>query len=232
MPARGTARGIWAQNPSSFNLFSLPWVWMVDAQQPGTLVGGSVADWPDLIGGNDPVQANPVLRPVWLATGFNGRPTVRSDGINDILQTMPFAIPQPFELWFVGKWNGVGPPASIQRLFDGVLAAFRIQRNIADLYNSFAGAAAAVAFPASSDSRYSIGTLFNGAASEFVLAGSITNVNLGANDPGGIALFSSIAGTVPAPADLSWAAIANRALTINERTLLRAALNQQWGPLV
>lgn len=54
-----------------------------------------VSSWKDVVGGYDAVQAIGASKPLWSATGFNGRPCVIPDGIDDemTLAPVPAGIP-------------------------------------------------------------------------------------------------------------------------------------------
>lgn len=54
-----------------------------------------VSSWKDVVGGYDAVQAIGASKPLWSATGFNGRPCVIPDGVDDemTLAPVPAGIP-------------------------------------------------------------------------------------------------------------------------------------------
>jgi len=56
-----------------------------------TLDGTSVDQWRDKSGNSRHASASSTARPVYASTGFNGKPTVQFDGVNDQLDLVQFA---------------------------------------------------------------------------------------------------------------------------------------------
>lgn len=72
------------------------------------LVGGAVRTWTDYANGAAPTQGLGASRPAYGLSGFNGRPVITPDGVDDqlTLSVMPSSIPRgatPFEVWVI--WN-------------------------------------------------------------------------------------------------------------------------------
>jgi len=101
--------------------------WDAEASSSLTLAGSNVTTWTDCKNGHAPTQAISGSKPLWSATGFNGRPAVIFDGVDDylsILGTIPF--PQgtdPCELWAITDFAaGNAVTSSIIGWGDGVNA--------------------------------------------------------------------------------------------------------------
>jgi hypothetical protein len=72
-----------------------------------------VSVWADQSGhGRDAVQASAANQPLYLATGANGAPTVAFDGVDDLMVTPSFTLPQPFGVWAVAKVTPQSPSAN------------------------------------------------------------------------------------------------------------------------
>lgn len=79
--------GLWTPANTTTDL----WLDAADATTI-TTVSGAVSQWNDKSGNaRNASQSTPGNRPSYQATGFNGKPTVRFDGINDQLDLVQFA---------------------------------------------------------------------------------------------------------------------------------------------
>ena len=89
--------------------------WYDASQITGLSDGEAVSVWPDASGnGRD---ANGASAPLFKTGILNGKPVVRFDGVDDVLQTGAWtAIAQPNTIFFVG--SGIG--ADNQYAFDGI----------------------------------------------------------------------------------------------------------------
>lgn len=90
--AAATQGGAWSPAALGASLYAL---W--DAERPDLVTesGGGVSSWKDAVGGYDAVQATSGKRPTYSLTGFNGRPVVTADGVDDMLEvaTLPGSLP-------------------------------------------------------------------------------------------------------------------------------------------
>jgi hypothetical protein len=193
-----------------------------------------VQEWPDLVGSHPPLQGVPANQPLWLPDEFNGRPTVQGDGLASFMATAAWAVAQPYELWVVANW--IGPGGVVERLFHSLGASVYLQRaGAGTAAQIYAGSGVRTAgFAGTANDEQSIGAYYDGAASELIMGGvPYGGVNLGTNGLAGFTLFANKTGTAYyVPGNLSWAAIAGRKLTADERLLLRADLDERWGPLL
>lgn len=87
--------------------FSTPWtpaslgasllaLWDAERSDLVTRSGGAVSSWQDVVGGYEAAQAAGGAQPGYSAGGFNGRPVIVGDGIDDELSLG--AIPGPLQL--------------------------------------------------------------------------------------------------------------------------------------
>lgn len=78
--------------------------WDAEDSASLSLAGSAVTAWADRKGGYAPAQATAGNRPVFSATGFNGRPCVTFDGVDDYLEMTPAPAvfptgSDPCEIW-------------------------------------------------------------------------------------------------------------------------------------
>lgn len=90
-------------SPVALGSSLLAW-WDAEVSSSLTTSGGNVVTWADLVGGYAPTQAVGGSRPAYSASGFNGRPVVTFDGVDDelTLTGVPSGIPTgatPCEMW-------------------------------------------------------------------------------------------------------------------------------------
>lgn len=82
--------------------------WDPEERASLTLSGGAVSTWVDYVNGVAPTQALGASRPAYGTSGFNSRPIITPDGVDDqlTLTGVPSSIPtgaSSFEVWCV--WN-------------------------------------------------------------------------------------------------------------------------------
>jgi hypothetical protein len=90
--------------PDEFLGASLLGFW--DAERAGTItqIGGAVSAWADVVAGYTVTQAGASAKPVLSATGFNGRPVITFDGVDDFLEMAAVPFPTgaaPCEIWIL-----------------------------------------------------------------------------------------------------------------------------------
>lgn len=72
-----------------------------------------VSAWADQSGhGRDATQGAAASQPLYLSTGCNGAPSVAFDGIDDLMTTVSFTLPQPFGVWMVAKVTPQSPSSN------------------------------------------------------------------------------------------------------------------------
>lgn len=115
--------------------------WDPEERASLTLSGGAASTWADYVNGVAPTQALGSSRPAYGSSGFNGRPIVTPDGIDDQLAAtgVPASIPTgatPFEAWVIWNQTKLVADAVIRIALGwgggiGATAAnFGIQRNV------------------------------------------------------------------------------------------------------
>ena len=94
-----------------------------DAERGGdlTLSGGAVTAWASARNGYLAVQATSAARPLWSATGFNGRPGVSFDGIDDELTYEGVGLfpigATPCEIWWLGSQDAPASDTGVRYAF-------------------------------------------------------------------------------------------------------------------
>lgn len=79
-----TGQGGGAWSPARLGASLLGW-WDAERADKLTLSGSSVTTWADIVGGYAATQALGAAKPTYSATGFNGRPGIPFDGVDDEL---------------------------------------------------------------------------------------------------------------------------------------------------
>ncbi len=91
LPGRPFLGGAWT--PFRLGAALLAW-WDAEEQSSFTLAGGLVSAWRDRVGGASATQGTTAAKPAWSAAGFNGRPCVTFDAVDDeLLATRPASFP-------------------------------------------------------------------------------------------------------------------------------------------
>ncbi len=88
----------------------LPALWL-DADDAGTITlnGSNVSQWRDKSGkGRNASQGTAANQPAYVTGSYNGKPTVRSDGLNDFLSITPFSVSAGIRAY--GVINPRNPP--------------------------------------------------------------------------------------------------------------------------
>lgn len=118
-PATQTSNSFTVFNPMLVATLTSMW----DAEDTGKITqsGGIVSTWtsstPDAIA---LTQGTAGFRPTYNATGFNGRPAVIADGVDDFLRTSGVFTPvgaTPEEFWYVGSQDRPTSTAGVNFVF-------------------------------------------------------------------------------------------------------------------
>lgn len=215
-------------------------VFRVRASENITLAGGFVSGWGDQAEvPHNLVNANVGLQPLFVAAGRNGRPCVRSDGVDDFLTTATGA-----------NVVGAGPYTMVVVMQDatGVGATIALDYGTGTLANGFAiiinggnqrsiphiGVLDHVDAAATTDAEVWVSTAsnaavalrVNGANQALTNAGSPAMTNPGAN--GRITLFKSLAGA-PWAGDIYEVILYNRALSASEIAQVEGYANEWYA---
>lgn len=120
--------------PAALGTSLLGWF---DAERPDklTLNGSTVQTWTDIAGGLAPTQATASLQPAYSATGFNNRPSVTPDGVDDFLNVESCPFPGVCEVWALVDQKALAADTTVRVIisFGGTLSASRtsVQRSVA-----------------------------------------------------------------------------------------------------
>jgi len=193
-----------------------------------TLNVGNVSDWGDQSGlGNHLTQGTAGNQPLFVASGLNGKPTVRFDGAGDTLKAAPFTLNQPMTLSLVYKSITVGVSAVNDHITDGnTLDSCGLLSDTAsgsETY-TFAGGVGNLVSPVLANGVFAyVDGLINGASSSLRSNGvQVAAGNAGANNAAGFALGAGGDGTRSTNIEVAEVIIYNRVLAANELAVLDA----------
>jgi head-tail adaptor len=225
----------------------------LDTAAVSSFIGGGsgyIVNWYDQSGnGYTAAQTTAASQPMYVASGQNGKPVGRWDGVNDVLQSSQFSASeaQPNTLIMVGKSNNLSTAIPPMVFVDGVVSGGRnviVQDKTPAPSNNYwglyaGGADATAAIPAIATNVHSVLTgIINGASSLLYQNGvqqSLTRNPPSASYPGSNPMDGvSIGGrylkdTFWANGDIAELIICNAALSTGERQAAEAAANNYWA---
>lgn len=119
-----TNGNIWVELENGDNVLSYTgdgasgvYVWGANSSQP------KVSAWADQSGnGNHITQGTAANQPLWLPNGLNNKPTLRFDGVNDVLASGAMTLVQPETICMLYKKITTAGPGTADIIYDG--AAF------------------------------------------------------------------------------------------------------------
>lgn len=195
---------------------------------PATLDGDPVGAWDDGSGaGNHALQATAAARPTLRLTVQNGRPAVRSDGVDDRLQTGAFVLNQPSTVAVVARRTG---GAAQGYYLDGRVVNTRVMQYAnATTMRLYAGVVfdSTVAVQASFFAALAV---FNGASSVLRFNGVETTGNASTLNASGLTLFTSgDAAVSPLGGDVGEILLYDSALSPADRVRVGDYLKLRWG---
>lgn len=133
----GAALHSW--NPALLGTSLLGW-WDAERADLITQAGGAVSSWKDVVAGYNAIQATGASKPAYSATGFNSRPGITPDGVDDFLNLESQPFPSICEVWALVNQQALPADTTTRALisFGGTLSASRItiQRGVSTGVNS------------------------------------------------------------------------------------------------
>jgi hypothetical protein len=209
-------------------LYINPVMWVKADAGAGTNDGDVVTTWTDQSGNaNSPTQATANAKPTYQTNELNGKPVVRGDGGDSLKAT--FTLNQPCSILLVFKILTEGDGKAI---FDSpTVNAFKFQElsSATDTFRFGAGANVNMNHPAISS--FAIASFrVNGASSRYTIGATSSGaVNLGTNNPGGIALFSNGNGLEQSNSDIAEMIMFSGALSDANFNLIGSYLGTKYA---
>jgi hypothetical protein len=204
----------------------------LDTAAVSSFVGGGsgyIVNWYDQSGnGYTAAQATAASQPLYVASGQNGKPVGRWDGVNDGLKTSAFPLNQP-NTGFLVYSKPVGNQEKF--LLDGntsnSLGMYFINATTIRIY---AGAGPVAGTILDNGSKLMISYTLNGSNS-YIWQNSvqIATGNAGTINPGGITLGMLGTPSYYMPCDIAELIICNAALSTGDRTAAESAANAYWS---
>lgn len=220
----GTSLALWLDAADSSTLFQ-------DSAltTPAAADADPVGGWKDKSGlGSHVIQATTTKRFSLKLAIKNGRPVVRSDGVDDFLQKLSISIATPVTVVFVCRELA---GATSKYLFDGG-ASNQSPIDISDATHIAMGGTPFITSAACTPTNWQLLTCqFNGASSAFAVnGGADTTGNALTNALTGITLGTSGSGAAAANADFAEAIVCGgRLLAASELARLKSYLNAKWA---
>lgn len=207
--------------------------WKADRSPPVGDPDGPVGLWQDSSGNNRSLsQATSGKTPVFKSNVLNGKPVVRFDGVDDLLQTSAFTLNQTHEILVVGRYRtaygtGDGP------FIDGLSGRCAMGRSSATHVDLYAGDGGNFNVTTTPESWHVYDAKFAGASSQLRIdGGTATTASAGTSNPGGITLGNDPAEDAPGAVDIAEVLVYSRALTTDERNSIGGYLEQKYGIVV
>lgn len=176
--------------------------------------GFAAAQWNDQSGNaRHLLQAVGASQPTSVASQINGRPVVRTDGVDDFMQAL-FALNQPCTIFGYPKINVLTAGGGKDFAWDGGAATAAVLLTSDPLILLNAGAAISTGTLPTTGAFVRMVAVLNGVTSSLQYAGApLLAGAAGANNPGGFTLSGSTGGTRTIGADWPEVWIANHAVS-------------------
>ena len=231
VPRRGSVAGAF----SPISIAGLQ-VWLKADAITGLANGDPVAAWSDSSGnGNGAAQATTSKRPTFrsgVSGTLNAQPLVRFDGVDDFLQTAPFAsaLAQPGMAFWVGKYAA---GSATQFFMDGITATDRwaalVNYPSLNTLDVYAGANTSP-LALSSGNYFLLTVLWNGVNSLAWTNGTAgSTVSAGANSVTGLTLGAHYSAIAPLNGDVAEVIVYNSALSSSDRAQVWNYLNNKYA---
>jgi hypothetical protein len=191
--------------------------------------GDPVATWADQSGNSrDFSQATSAARPTYKTNILNGKPVVRSDGVDDYLNTTSFTMAQALTLSVVHVPRSV---STTDVLFDaGSGSQFTAYHNASAAYILDIGASTNTSGGPVLNTPEIVTVVANGASSAYVRNGVSTAASGTNGLAGGLRLMANrILSAAYNQGDYAEVILYNRALTVGERQQVEAYANAKYA---
>lgn len=188
-----------------------------------------VSSWTDMSGSNrHATQATFSKRPTYAATGLNGKPTVRFDGVDDWLQTVDFGLSFPIEIFAVMTERSIFNNRRIMGGFTPFVTV--LDRDSLSTYRVFSNSLS-ISFSDASTSPKLMHLRFTSSGAAISRNGGTESTGSSSltSAPGGWTLGTSGDKNTFAGIDVSELIIMSTALTTGSRQGIRQALGAKWG---
>jgi hypothetical protein len=192
--------------------------------------GDPVATWADQSGNSrDFSQATSAARPTYKTNILNGKPVVRSDGVDDYLNTTSFTLAQPLTVSIVHVPRSV---STTDVLFDaGSVSGCAIYHNASStyLFDANGGSGGNTTGPVLNTPEI-VTTVFNAASSAVVRNGVSQSASGTGGLNGGLRIMANrVLSAAYNQGDYAEVILYNRALTVGERQQVEAYANVKYA---